>query len=191
MLSSSCSRLLGFDTGAFCAYARRAPPERVARLRLPCRCRCCSLLRLLLLWLPRCCCGRCPVAAASVVTSEVVTSMWRVSVGALALRLVVHARASSAIAVRALAACRLCCCDRFATSESSSVRVVLVGSLALSVGGASSKSVASLMLARACAAFSRAVLCAALRVSPRRPPRRRVRFCWVTSFLRCPPGARS
>lgn len=44
----------------------------------------CSLLRLLLLWLPRCCCGRCPVAAASVVTSEVVTSMWRVSVGALA-----------------------------------------------------------------------------------------------------------
>ena len=108
--------------------------------------------------------------------------------GALALQLVVHARASSAIAVRALAACRLCCCDRLATSESSSVRVVLVGSLALSVRGASSKSVASLMLARACAAFSRAVLCAALRVSPRRPPRRRVRFCWVTGFLRCPLG---
>ena len=150
----------------------------------------CSLLRLLLLWLPGCCCGRCPVAAASVVTSEVVTSMWRVSVGALALRLVVHALGGGeAIAVRALAACRLCCCDRLATSESSSVRVVLVGSLALSVGGASSKSVASLMLARACAAFSRAVLCAALRVSPRRPPRRRVRFlCAVSAPTGLPVG---
>ena len=64
MPSSSCSRLLGFDTGAFCAYARRAPPERVARRRLPCCC--CSLLAVaaaaavaaaLLLWPLPCCCG--------------------------------------------------------------------------------------------------------------------------------------
>jgi len=97
-------------------------------------------------------------------------------VGALALRLVVHARASSAIAVRALAACRLCCCDRLATSESSSVRVVLVGSLALSVGGASSKSVASLILRP-----SRVPSCALPRVS-----RRAVRHdAGGASYARC------
>lgn len=76
-----------------------------------------------------------------------------------------------------------------ATSEL--VTSVWVPVVLLSVGGASKKSVASLMLVLACVASSRAILCAALCVSPRRPPRRRVRLGCVTSFLRCQSGARS
>ena len=150
------------------------------------------LLRLLLLWLPRCCCGLLPCCCGLRRHLRELLGLILGTgglCGLLALLLVLRARASAALAVRALAACCPCCCDRFATSESSLVQVVLVGSLAPSVGGASSKSVVSLMLVRACAAFLRAVLCAALRVSPRRPPQRRVRFCWVPSS--CASGARS